>query len=69
LADLIEGNDTAVISNDMAISDLNNTLLNSIAEFENSDDNDVDQSNDQEIDEVKKDSHAENDPENSVSFE
>lgn len=30
LANVIEGNDTAIILNDTAISDLNNTLLNSI---------------------------------------
>jgi predicted PurR-regulated permease PerM len=34
LADPIEGNDTAVISNDTAISDLNNILLNNIARLD-----------------------------------
>jgi hypothetical protein len=39
------------------------------AEFHGSDDNNVGQSNDQEIGNVEDDSHAENDAGNSVSFD
>jgi hypothetical protein len=39
------------------------------AEFHGSDDNNVGQSNDQEIKDVEDDSHAENDAGNSVSFD
>ena len=38
-------------------------------ELEDSDNNVIDQSNEQEIEDVKKDSHAENDAENSATFE
>jgi hypothetical protein len=44
--------------------------LGTVDENENgSDNNDIDQSNDQEIDDVKKGSSAENDAENSVSLD